>query len=277
MAEPDWLATNRDNWDERVAVHLGPRGYDLTRLRQGHGTLDPIVEAELPPVSGKRVLHLQCHFGADTLKLAQRGAEVVGLDFSAPAIAAAQDLTAELGLTPKARFVQANLYDAPDAVPEPGGFDLVFVTWGALPWLPDIRRWAAIVAHFIKPGGAVYLAEGHPAALVMDDEAPQANGAPGYFLPYFQSGPHILNQTTDYADPTARLTNSATYEWFHPVGDVVTALIAAGLRLEWLHEHDGIVWQMFKCLARGSDRLYRWPDKPWLPLSYSLFATRPAP
>jgi SAM-dependent methyltransferase len=274
MAEQPWQTANRANWDERVGVHLGPGGYDLTDLRQGRGRLDPIVEAELPGVSGKRVMHLQCHFGKDTLSLAQRGAEVVGLDFSAAAITAARDLATQLGLS--ARFVHADLYDAPAAVGEQAAFDLVFVTWGALPWLPDIRRWADIVAGFLKPGGAVYLAEGHPAALVLDDEAPQADGNPGFFLPYFHSEALTFNQTTDYADPTACLTNSTTYEWVHPLGAVVTALLAAGLRLDWLHEHDAVTWQMFKCLTKGPDRLYRWPDKPWLPLSYSLQATRPA-
>ncbi len=276
MAEQLWQTANRANWDERVGVHLGPRGYDLTGLLDGRGRLDPVAEAELPPVLGKRVLHLQCHFGKDTLTLAQRGAEVVGLDFSEPAVAAARDLTTRLGLSAQARFVQADLYDAPAAVADPAGFDLVFVTWGALGWLPDIRRWAEIVAGFIKPGGAVYLAEGHPAALVHDDEAPQASGHPGFWLPYFHTGPLVFNQSTDYADPTACLTNSTTFEWIHPLGDVVTALLTAGLRLDWLHEHDAVTWQMFKCLVRGPDRLFRWPDKPWLPLSYSLLATRPA-
>jgi SAM-dependent methyltransferase len=275
MSEPVWITANRANWDERVAVHLAPRGYDLTDLRKGHGKLCAIVEPELPLVSNKRVLHLQCHFGKDTLTLAQRGAEVVGLDFSAPAIAAARTLTAELGLTTSARFVQADLYDAPAVISEPAGFDLVYVTWGALCWLPDIRRWAEIVAHFLKPGGSIYLAEGHPAAMVLDDETPQANGDPGFFAPYFHSEPLVLDETFDYADRAARLKNSTIYLWIHPLGEVVTALIAAGLRLDWLHEHDAITWQLFKCLTNGQDGLYRWPGKKWLPLSYSLQATLP--
>jgi SAM-dependent methyltransferase len=275
VSEPVWITANRANWDERVAVHLAPRGYDLTDLRNGRGRLCAIVEPELPPVAGKRVLHLQCHFGRDTLTLAQRGADVVGLDFSAPAIAAAQTLTAELGLTANARFILSDLYDAPAAIPEPAGFDLVYVTWGALSWLPDIGRWAEIVAGFLKPGGSIYLAEGHPSAMVLDDEAPQPNGDPGFFAPYFHSEPLVLNEMFDYADRSARLTNSTTYQWIHPLGSVVTALIAAGLRLDWLHEHDAITWQLFKCLTEGPDGLYRWADKRWLPLSYSLKATLP--
>jgi SAM-dependent methyltransferase len=187
----DWRAINRAHWDELVEVHLGPRGYDLADLRNGRGKLDAIVKAELPPVSGKRVLHLQCHFGRDTLALAQRGAEVVGLDFSAPAIAAARQLAAELHLESRVHFVQADLYDAPRAIPEPHSFDLVFVTWGAICWLPDIQRWAELVASFIKPGGSLYLAEGHPTALVFDSSTGSPDGRPGYYVPYFLDGPLI--------------------------------------------------------------------------------------
>src|SRR5215468_5975082 len=172
MSEAGWRDANRANWDERVGVHLGPGGYDLSALRAGRGHLHEIEENELGDVRGLRVLHLQCHFGCDSLTLAQRGAEVVGIDFSRSAIEAARKLTAELGLTARARFVEADLYEAPAAVAEPASFDRVFVTWGAITWLPDIARWARVVAHFLKPGASLYLAEGHPAALVFDDMAP---------------------------------------------------------------------------------------------------------
>ena len=275
MTSADWRAANRANWDERVRVHLGPGGYDLAPLRAGRDRLNAIEEAELGSVDGLRVLHLQCHFGRDTLILAQRGADVVGLDFSAPAITAARKLAAELGLESRARFVEADLYDAEAAIPEPNAFDLVFVTWGAITWLPDIRRWAEIVAHFVKPGGALYLADGHPAALVFDDMRRLPDGNPGYFLPYFQREPLMYDDPADYVDRTARLQNSRRVSWMHPLGSTVTALLDAGLRLEWLHEHDAVTWQMFAMLVEGQDGLYRWPDKPWLPLSFSLRATRP--
>jgi SAM-dependent methyltransferase len=275
MAATDWRAANRANWDERVGVHLRASGYDLEPLRAGHGRLNAIEEAELGSVEGLRVLHLQCHFGRDSLALAQRGAEVVGLDFSAPAIAAARELAAELKLTARARFVEADLYDAITAIPEPHSFDLVFVTWGAITWLPDIRRWAQIVAQFLKPGGRVYLAEGHPAALVFDDAQRLADGLPGYFAPYFQRDPVVTDDPTDYADRTARLRNTRQYNWMHPLGEIVTSLLEAGLSLDWLHEHDAVTWQMFSILIEGSDGLYRWPERPWLPLAFSLSASRP--
>ena len=248
MARPeqDWRAANRANWDERVAVHLGAACYELESLRAGVGRLNPIEDAELGPVAGLRVLHLQCHFGRDSLVLAQRGARVVGLDFSSPAIAAARGLAAELGLSERARFVAADLYDAPTAIPEPGSFDLVFVTWGAINWLPDLMRWAEIVAGFLKPGGALYLAEGHPAALVFDDAAPGRGAMPGWYAPYFLRGPLILHDPRDYADEAAELRNARTYVWIHPLGEIITALLTAGFTLRWLHEHESVPWRMFE-------------------------------
>jgi SAM-dependent methyltransferase len=272
--DKDWRALNRANWDERVPIHLGSEAYDLGPLRAGRGRLHTIEEAELVQVEGLRVLHLQCHFGRDTLTLAQRGANVVGLDFSEPAIAAAKELARDLGLDARARFVMADVYDAPAAIPDARAFDLVYVTWGALWWLPDVRRWAKVVAHFIKPGGRLYLADGHPAAYVFDDEARQADGMPGLFVPYFQRDGLVLDDHRDYADESARLENSRTVQWVHPLGEIVTALIDAGLQLDWLHEHDSVPWRMFRVLVRDGAGMYRWPRQPWLPLAFSLIATR---
>jgi SAM-dependent methyltransferase len=276
MPETDdtWCRANRANWDERVAVHLAAPVYDLTGLRAGDARLNAIEEAELGAVAGRRVLHLQCHFGRDSLILAQRGAVVTGLDFSAPAIARARDLAAELGLADRARFVESDLHAAREAVPEPAAFDLVYVTWGAINWLPDIRLWAEIVAWFLKPGGALYLVEGHPAALVLDDQGPRHDAMPGWYVPYFQREPVIEDDPRDYADPSARLANARTYTWLHPLGAIVTALLDAGLTLRFLHEHDAVPWPMFELLTRGDDGLWRWPDRPWLPLSFSLRAER---
>ena len=274
MSEPVWRATNRAHWDEKVALHLGPRGYNLTSLRAGHGRFNAIEEAELWPVAGSRILHLQCHFGADTLRLAQRGATVVGLDFSAPAIDAARRLAGELGLADRAHFVEADLYDAPAEIPERAAFDMVFVTWGAISWLPDISRWAEIVCQFLKPGGSLYLAEAHPAAMVFDDAAVLPDGRPGYFAPYFSREPVVMEEAHDYIDETTTAANATIYTWVHPLGDVVSALLKAGMTLDWLHEHDAVTWHMFDVLVKGADGLWRWPDKPWLPLAFSLRATR---
>ncbi len=272
----DWRELNRANWDERVPIHFRAKSYDLDPLRTGQGRLNSIEQAELGQVTGRRILHLQCHFGRDSLTLAQQGAEVIGLDFSAPAIATARQLADELKLATRARFVEADLYEAPEAIGEPASFDIVFVTWGALAWLPDIGKWAEIVAHFLRPGGYLYLAEGHPAALVFDDAAKGADGVPGRFAPYFQREPLLLDSPEDYADPTARLRNSRTVEWLHPLSDIVMALLNAGLRLAWLHEHDRVPWRMFCELVETEEGLYCWPREPWLPLAFSLRAERPS-
>lgn len=270
----DWRSLNRANWDERVPIHLASSLYDRAHLRSGAGRLDAIAEAGIGDVAGLRVAHLQCHMGGDTLCLAQRGAaEVVGLDFSAPAIAAARQCAAELGLA-NARFVEADLYDAPAALGT--GHDLVFTSWGAICWLPDIRGWARVIAQLLRPGGALFFAETHPTALVFDDAlvAADAQGRPGWFAPYFQDGPLTLDDPTTYADPSARLVHSRTQQWMHGLSDILAALRGAGLRLEWLEEHRGLPWPLFQSLVRGGDGLWTWPDRAWLPLGLSLRATR---
>jgi SAM-dependent methyltransferase len=236
--EPDWRAANRANWDARTRIHLAPGGYDLSRLETGRAALDPIVEAELPDVSGRRVLHLQCHFGMDSLVLARRGAIVTGLDFSSPAIAAARELSTRLDLSARTRFVEADLYDALTAIPEPASFDLVYVTWGTICWLPDILRWTRIVASFIRPGGALYLAEAHPAACVLDDRAALPDGMPGLLVPYFLDGPFVEDEPRDYANTAVVVKGARQYTFMHSLGRIVTGLITSGLTLDWLHEHD---------------------------------------
>jgi SAM-dependent methyltransferase len=275
----DWRAANRANWDERVAVHLASPAYDLSALRRGDAQLHPIEQRELGPVGGLKILHLQCHFGRDTLTLAQEGAELVGLDFSAPAISAARELADELGLADRARFVEADVYDALEVIDGHGTFDRVFVTWGTICWIPDVSRWAEIVAAFLKPGGYLYFAEAHPAALIFDDRLASpyggpagVGGMPGWFAPYFTTGPSRIDDPSDYASDTAQLENSVTYDWNHSISTVVNALIGAGLQLTWLHEHDSVPWQMFTALEPADGGMFRWPENPWLPLAYSLRA-----
>jgi SAM-dependent methyltransferase len=270
MPEPEWLTLNRANWDERVPIHLAAGSYDLTDLRAGRGRLHSIEAAELGSVAGLRLLHLQCHFGRDSLTLAQLGADVTGLDFSGPAIAAARKLAAELGLT--ARFVQSDVYSARDAVE--GRFDRLYVTWGTICWLPDIIGWAKVIASLLAPAGELYFADAHPAAYVFDDETAVA-GMPGWYAPYFHQGVLQVDDERDYADATVRLTNLRTHQFMHPIASVITALMDAGLQLTMLHEHDSVPWQMFSCLVEDGAENFRWPDRPWLPLSFSLKAARP--
>jgi SAM-dependent methyltransferase len=281
LSEGEWLEANRAQWDERVPVHLASSFYDQSKLRAGHGQLYPIEEAELAAIfpegwQGKRVLHLQCHFGADTLVLAQRGATVVGLDFSKPAVLAARALATEVGLAERARFIHANVYDARHVLPEPESFDVVYTTWGTIGWLPDVGEWARIVAWFLKPGGRLYFADGHPTAFVF--EGLDAQGMPAFGYPYDTDGEvDVIDSATDYADDSATLENTKTFEWMHPLGQTLTALIDAGLGLEFVHEHYEVPWKIFDSVVPTREGLFGWPDKKWLPLAVSLSAVRVEP
>ena len=273
-ATPDWHAANRAAWDESVPIHLRSAFYDVPALRAGTARLYPIERAELGPVAGLDVLHLQCHFGYDSLVLARDGARVTGLDFSPAAIAAARDLARDLGLSGRARFVEADLHDAPRSLDSPAGFDLVFVSWGALMWLPDIERWAAIVAHFLRPGGRLYLADGHPCALSLRCDATGQDPVLHPATPYFSPGPHLSDDPADYADATATLTNTRMYTFQHTLAAIVTALARAGLTVEYLHEHDALPWRLYDVLREDPDRMFRWPGQAWLPLAFSVSARR---
>ena len=277
MTEPDWRRLNRANWDERVAIHVKSRTmYGQAALRAGTARPEPLSAAVLGSLPGQKILHLQCHFGMDSLGLVQNGADVVGVDFSAPAIETARGLASELGLADRARFLVSDVYETASVLHEPASFDRVFVSWGALCWLPDMVGWAKIVAHFLKPGGWLALAEAHPAAYVFDSRTKTLDGMPGWFMPYLGRAPEIEDRTEDYADPAAVLTNTRTHEWLHPISDIMMGLIGAGLRIDSFLEHNTVRWPMFDCLVPDGTGGYRWPDKPWLPLSYSLRASKPA-
>jgi SAM-dependent methyltransferase len=250
---------NRRWWDESAIDHF-ERTYDLSLIRAG-SSLHPIEADELPAdLTGQRICHLQCHIGPDTLSLANRGAVVVGVDFSPEAIARARSLADELDIA--ATFVESTVQQARAAVE--GDFDGVFVTWGALVWLPDLDEWAAIVASLLRPGGWLYLAEGHPYALSLAYSE----------LPYGGSRLVVFDEQGDYMDESMVRTNTVTHEYAHGLGEIVTAVVGAGLHLDWLHEHDGLTWAMASTLARGDDGLYRRPGSD-LPLSFSLRATKP--
>jgi SAM-dependent methyltransferase len=217
----DWLDDNRSNWDERVPVHVASDFYDREPLRRGEGLLDPIARAGIERMhpeglDGVRVLHLQSHFGSGTLSLANLGANVVGLDFSRAAVEEARRMAAEIGVADRARFVEANIYDARRMLQEPASFDLVFTTWGTIGWLPDVAEWSCIIAWFLKPGGRLYFADGHPAAFVFDG-ADGPGGLPTFQYAYANPEPDVLEDPRDYDDPAASLEHARTWEWWHPL------------------------------------------------------------
>ncbi len=264
--DDEWFASNRARWDERVPIHVASRFYDLDGFREGREPLRPFEIEEVGDVRGKRLVHLQCHFGQDAMSWARHGASVTGLDFSAPAVDVANGLAAELALD--ARFVCANVYDAVDAL---GGqtFDVVYTGLGAITWLPDLRRWADVVAALVAPGGFLYLSEFHPFSWVFGDESLTAVN------PYFTDEPWIEDQPGTYTDRGAATEHNRIYAKDHPLSDVVSTLIDVGFRLELLHEHDHTLFPRWPFLIEQPDRSYRLPDDmPSLPLMYSLRAAR---
>ncbi|MCM2391247.1 class I SAM-dependent methyltransferase [Streptomyces albipurpureus] len=268
----DWRAANRSNWDERVPIHIASQYYNLEGFRAGNDALRDFEVAEVGDVSGRTLLHLQCHIGQDTLSWARRGAsQVVGLDFSEPAVEAARALAEELGFGPdRASFVAADVYDAAEAVPDTS-YDIVYTGTGALNWLPDVERWAEVAASLVAPGGFLYLAEFHPLTDVLDDETGSR-----VVHDYFSREAWIDDTPGTYADLDAETVNNRSVEWQHPIGEVVSALCATGLRLEFLHEHDVSLFPRFESFQRGEDGYFRLPpDRPRIPLMYSLKATRP--
>ena len=267
----DWFEINRRNWDERVPIHRrnATGSYAIEALRNGGEVLHGIEAAELGSVNGLDVVHLQCHFGVDSLALERLGARVTGLDFSPVAIATARELSREIGLP--ARFVEGNIYDAPRLIAE--RFDLAFVSWGALNWLPDVAGWAKVVSTLLKPGGRLYLVEGHPGIMPLEQE----NGQLVFRYAWRQAPDRPLRFDTPitYTGDPDVLANSQTREWIHPLSEVVGGLIAAGLRLDFLHEHEMLAWPAFPMMVEAPGRLYRLPpEHPPLPLSYSLQATK---
>jgi SAM-dependent methyltransferase len=267
-AGEDWRGLNRAWWDERVPVHVASRFYDVEGFKAGRDTLCPFEVAEVADVTGRSLVHLHCHLGLDTLSWARRGARVTGLDFSPPAVAAARRLAAEIAID--AEFVEADVFDAPGAL---GGrrFDTVYTGRGALNWLPDLDRWASVAAGLVAPGGFLYLSEFHPVTMAMADDDLSFEWS------YFDDTGHRWDDASTYTDGAAELTDTVTWEWLHGLGDIVSALINAGLHIELLHEHDFTLYPRWPWLERHDDGTYRFPaDRPTIPLMFSVRARRPA-
>jgi SAM-dependent methyltransferase len=260
----DWRAVNRALWDERVPIHAASAFYDVDGFLAGSSTLRSFELEEVGDIAGLSLLHAQCHFGLDTLSWARRGARVTGLDFSTPAIAAARKLAAAADLD--AEFVEADVYDAVDAVGA-RRFDVVYTGLGALNWLPDVQRWARVMATLVAPGGRFYLAEFHPfAAVFADDDLTVA-------YPYFHAEPFVWDEPGTYTDRDAQTVHNRSIEWNHGLGAVISALVAAGLDVQFVHEHDHTLFARWPFLERAGDGTYRLPSgTPSLPLMYSLLA-----
>jgi SAM-dependent methyltransferase len=268
----DLIAANRLNWEDRAKLHAtdATGSYRIADVLAGGDALHKIEADEIGDVAGRRLIHLQCHIGLDTISLAHRGAIATGLDFSEEAITSARDFSTRAGRN--VRFVQSDVYEAPAALS--ATYEIAYVTWGTICWLPDIRRWARVVADVLEPGGFLYFCDTHPAAACLE----QIDGklVPHYAWRTALDAPIVLDDQGTYTGDARKVAHTRTYEWIHPLSDILTALINAGLTIEWLHEHEYLPSRLFPMMVPAESKgLFRLPDgQSRLALSFSLRARR---
>lgn len=266
------MAANQHGWDLRTHAHLQTSFYDLAGFKAGKCMLNAPELSGVGDVQGKSMLHLQCHFGLDTLSWARRGATVTGLDFSGAAIDAARSIAQETGFT-DALFVQSNVYDAiqhPELEARfPTGADIVFTSYGTIGWLPDLTRWAKVIAHFLKPGATFFMADFHPVFWMFD------NAREKLIYSYFNT--ELIHEVTQgtYADRNADIQVDE-YSWNHPTSEILQALIDAGLQLQEFKEYPYSPVSCFPEFEQGDDG--NWYHPAWnkrIPVMYTIRATKP--
>jgi SAM-dependent methyltransferase len=271
----DSLDLNRASWDERAPAHAASPDYAFDRFVADPEFLSDVVRFDLPrlgEVRGLRGVHLQCHIGTDTISLSRLGAWMTGLDFSPAALAEARRLASAVGAD--VDFVQSDVYAAPEVLGR-ASYDLVFTGVGALCWLPDIRRWAGVVAALLKPGGRLFLREGHPMLWSLAD--PREDGLLVVEYPYFErQEPTVFDEGGTYVATDVEFVHNVTHEWNHGLGEVVTALLAEGFELTMLEEHDSVPWEALPGqMQQLPDTEWRLADRSWrLAHSYTLQAVR---
>ena len=273
----DYLDVNRANWDERAPAHAASTGYNLAAYADDPGHLSDVVTFDRPllgDISGLRGVHLQCHIGTDTISLARLGATMTGLDFSPASLAEARRLSERAGNP--VEFVESDVYGAAEVLGT-GGFDLVYTGIGALGWLPDIRRWAGVVAALLRPGGRLFIREGHPLLWSLQDGRDDDLLVLEY--PYFEHAePMVWDEDGTYVDSDHRFEHTTTHEWNHGMGEIVTALLEAGMTITGLVEHDTVPWEALPgkmTLTPGGE--WQVTDRPRrLPHTYTLQAVRAA-
>jgi SAM-dependent methyltransferase len=266
MTDKKYYDTNKARWNELVAIHAKSQSYNLDAFIAGRSSLHKAELDILKDVKGKSLLHLQCHFGMDTISWARLGAEVTGVDFSETAIELARELAKKTGVD--AEFICSNVYDLPKVLDKK--YDIVFTSIGVLCWLKDINEWGRIVAHYVKKGGTFLLVESHPIMGIYDDESEDLKIGYSY---WHSDEPQTWDEDGSYADEGAHVENKRSYEWQHSVADVLNALIGAGLRIEAVAEYPELPWQFVKKAVKDSARGWVIPGDP-LPQMWSVKATK---
>lgn len=263
-SEQNYIEINRRLWNDWADAHLNSEFYNLEGFLKGKSSLNDIELRLLGDIKGKSILHLQCHFGQDTISLNRMGAEVTGVDFSDIAIASARRIAKETHSD--ARFICCDLYDLPNQLKKQ--FDIVFTSYGTIGWLPDIQRWAKIVSRFLKPNGHFVFAEFHPVVWMFDNHFDKI------CYSYFNSGAIVETETGTYADRNADLTHESV-SWNHSLGDVINSLINNRLEILSFEEYDYSPYDCFNKsvkVASGKYRIEHLDNK--IPMVYSLLAKK---
>ena len=265
----NYLQANQIRWDQLTAEHETSSFYDLEGFKAGKDRLRSVELSELGDVAGRSLLHLQCHFGMDTMAWARRGAVATGMDFSPKAIALAKSLSEELKIP--AEFYCSDIYKLPDVLT--GEFDIVFTSYGVLHGLPDLKRWGEVIAHFLKPDGIFYIVEDHPFFRVF---RPKPDGEFKAERSYFFSEePQRIELKGSYATGDEG-PSGVQYVWDHSLGEIVDALITAGLTIEFLHEFPFAARAKFPFMEQKEDSWWRLPPHQHgtIPFLFSLQARR---
>lgn len=275
MVTENWRRINLANWESRVPLHTGPDGYDLAGF-DDPGYLSGVVRYDLPRLGrldGLDVVHLQCHIGTDTVSLSRLGARsVTGLDFSPSAVEAGRALAARARA--EVGFVDADVHDAVGVLGA-GCADLVYTGIGALCWLPDVRRWASVVATLLRPGGRLFIREGHPVLWAMSD--PRPDGLLVIEYPYFETDGTLFVEHESYAGSGA-VTSPEAICFNHGLGQIFTALFEAGLSVTAFEEHREVPWNALGDAMTPSpdfDEEFTLVDgRDRIPLTYTLQAVK---
>lgn len=263
-----YYQVNLKRWNELVDIHAKSKGYNLKRFLKGETSLHSLELEALGDVHNKTLLHLQCHFGLDTLSWARLGAHVTGVDFSRKTVTLARNLAKKTGLN--AEFICCNLYDLTQHLD--GQFDIVYSTYGVINWLHDLDAWASIIVKYLEPKGLFFLAEFHPFMWVFDYEHPSELRVRESY--WSNQKPSFYQEEGTYADSDARVKNIETYEWSHPMSEIVNSLINAGLVIKELNEYPfSVDRHQLAFMERSSDGYSRLPGDN-LPLMYSITATK---
>ncbi len=267
-----YIETNKKRWDELAEVHFKGDFYDVESFIRGGISISDLEIKEIGrEIQGQKLLHLQCHFGKDSLSWVRLGAQVTGVDFSPIAIELAHKLSQQTGL--KATFIEADINNLKSTPLEPNSFDIVFTSHGAIYWLPDLDVWAENISLFLKDGGIFYIADSHPMGMIFDERCEK-----GFQIryPYFHSEiPISSEEEGSYADETVEITNKVEYGWVHNLGYIINCLIKVGLIIDFIHEFPFISWKQFPFLEQKQDDWWYIPeDMPQLPLMFTLRAIK---